>query len=186
MTNTCRRRCTDCSYEASREFRANHRSARGEWCCAARAAKYVRPQARLKARSRSADPHPYPNPISTSQFLLRPKAHSARQFSPNGRLSVTECRSSTPPKGALGGPTQASSHLAYSALVTSGDCWKPFERTPADVAGQCSEFASGHLFFGARPVAMSLRVWRRSTTRATEHQTGSSLQRPAATSSVSG
>jgi len=63
-----------------------------------------------------------------------------------------------PPKGALGGPTQASSHLAYSALVTSGDCWKPFERNPTTVAGQHSEFASGRWRFDAPPAMTSLHL----------------------------
>jgi len=43
-------------------------------------------------------------------------------------------------------------------LVTIGDCCEPFDRNPENIAGQRSEFASGHRFFDARPAATSLRL----------------------------
>jgi len=42
--------------------------------------------------------------------------------------------------------------------VTIGDCCEPFDRNPENIAGQRSEFASGHRFFDARPAATSLRL----------------------------
>ncbi len=123
--------------------------------------------------------------ISTAEILVAPEGKSNCRFPPNEARYRSLTVDNRSPIELFRILARASTHLAYSALVTTGDCCEPFERNPTTVAGQRSEFASGHWFSDARPAATSFIVGSRPTTGATEHQTGSSLHRPTSTLPVS-